>query len=120
MRRHPDVGASIVENIKGKEVESIVGIVRHHHEDFDGTGYPTGLAGENIPFLARVLRVADSYDAMTSRRPYRRRMAKKKVLSEIKGGRGTQFDPAAAEAMLKLIRAGSLSPLIGENTTVVL
>lgn len=118
IRRHPEVGASIVENIRGQDTKLIVGIVRHHHERFDGKGYPDGLAGEDIPFLARILAVADSYDAMTSRRPYRGVLSRKKVISEIEGGSGTQFDAAAATALLDLIRAGQLSPIESGDTTV--
>jgi putative nucleotidyltransferase with HDIG domain len=120
MRRHPEVGAAIVKNIKGKDVNVITGVVRHHHENFDGKGYPDGLAGDDIPFLARILRVADSYDAMTSRRSYRGALAEKKVISEIKKGRGTQFDLSAAQAMLDLIDTGQVMPIEGDDTTVSL
>jgi len=120
IRRHPEVGANIVKNIKGQDIDIIAAVVRHHHERFDGKGYPDGLAGEDIPLLARILAVADSYDAMTSRRSYRGELTDKKVLHEIEEGSGTQFDEAAANAMLELIRAGLLTPIEGDDTTVAL
>lgn len=118
IRRHPEVGSGIVKNIKGQDVELIAGIVRHHHERFDGKGYPDGLSGENIPMLARILAVADSYDAMTSKRSYRGSLNKKKVINEIEEGLGTQFDASAGGAMLELLRAGLISPIKDNDTTV--
>jgi putative nucleotidyltransferase with HDIG domain len=120
IKRHPEVGASIVSNIRGQGVDTIAGIVRHHHERFDGHGYPDGLQGENIPFLARVLAVADSYDAMTSRRSYRGSLRKAKVLRELQNGCGSQFDEKAAVAMVELIKANEVSPIEGNDTTVTL
>lgn len=120
IKRHPEVGASIVKNIRGRDVAVITGIVRHHHERFDGRGYPDGLSGEDIPFLARVLAVADSYDAMTSKRSYRSALTKRKVMSELDKGRGSQFDVSVAEAMLELIQAGHVTPIEGNDTTVTL
>jgi putative nucleotidyltransferase with HDIG domain len=120
IRRHPEVGAAIVKNIKGQDVKIITGIIRHHHENFDGSGYPDHLAGEDIPFLARILRVADSYDAMTTKRSYRGARTKRKVVSELRKGCNSQYDPAAAEAMLDLIKAGQVTPLEGNDTTITL
>ena len=76
---------------------------RYHHEKYDGTGYPDGLTGDEIPEHARIIAVADAYDAMTSYRSYRDPMAQEKVRSEIENGSGTQFDPRFAAIMLQMI-----------------
>ncbi|MBO6215359.1 MAG: HD-GYP domain protein, partial [Lachnospiraceae bacterium] len=76
---------------------------RWHHERFDGGGYPDGLVGEDIPEPARIIAVADAYDAMTSRRSYRAPMTQERVRAEIEKGMGTQFDPRFADIMLKMI-----------------
>jgi putative two-component system response regulator len=78
---------------------------RSHHERFDGKGYPDGLAGEHIPWIARIIGVADAYDAMTSNRSYRQYLPQEVVRGEIVKGRGLQFDPKVADAMLTLIDA---------------
>ena len=83
-------------------------IVRHHHESFDGTGYPDGLAGEAIPLGARVVAVADALDAMTSDRPYRRALSMDEALSRFREGSGHQWDPAVIDAMLVLVEGGRL------------
>jgi len=96
MRSHPNQGARIVEPIPfmGEAVE----IVRSHHERFDGTGYPRGLRGQDIPLAARIFAIADSFDAMTSDRPYRSAMTTEEAVAEILAGSGTQFDPICVEA----------------------
>jgi HD-GYP domain-containing protein (c-di-GMP phosphodiesterase class II) len=78
--------------------------VRHHHERWDGQGYPDGLAGEAIPLGARVLAVADTFDALTSDRPYRRGMSVERAVVILREGAGTQWDPAVVSAMLDLLR----------------
>lgn len=120
IRRHPEVGATIVRNIKGQDIDIIAAVIRHHHERFDGRGYPDGLTGEDIPLLARVLAVADSYDAMTSRRSYRGSLSKQQVVTELSQGKGTQFDNQAASAMLELVESGQVAPIEGNDTTVTL
>ena len=75
-------------------------MVRHHHERFDGRGYPEGLAGERIPPLARVLAVADAYDAMTSDRPYRLASNHRRAIREVLTCSGTQFDPSVVQGLL--------------------
>ena len=77
--------------------------ILHHHEHFDGTGYPSGLQGDNIPLEARILAVADAYDAMTSLRPYRERLLPKAALAELRCCAGTQFDPELVEVFYKLM-----------------
>ena len=96
MRAHPSIGDQIVEPIRF--LEGAVEIVRTHHERWDGAGYPSGLAGEQIPLAARVFAVADSFDAMTSDRPYRRAMSLDQALEEIRRGAATQFDPTVVRA----------------------
>jgi HD-GYP domain-containing protein (c-di-GMP phosphodiesterase class II) len=107
MRAHPLIGAQIVEPIRflGGAVE----IVRSHHEWFDGRGYPRGLRGEQIPLAARIFSVADSFDAMTSDRPYRSALPFEKANEEVRDGAGTQFDPVVVEAFLELAGSGQLS-----------
>ena len=78
-------------------------IVRSHHERYDGKGYPDGLKGEDIPPVARIIGVADAYDAMTSNRSYRNVLPQEVVRAEIEKGMGTQFDPVFAKIMLKMI-----------------
>lgn len=102
MERHPVIGAQILQPLS--MYQAGLAIVRHHHERWDGRGYPAGLAGEQIPFGARVLAVADCFDAMTSDRPYRRAMSVERALAEIEAGRGSQFDPMVVDALLRAMR----------------
>ncbi|MBP5311560.1 MAG: HD-GYP domain-containing protein [Clostridia bacterium] len=101
IKKHPVIGNGILESIKENPRLSIG--ARWHHERYDGKGYPDGLAGENIPTEARIIAVADAYDAMTSKRSYRDLLPRERVIDEIRNGSGTQFDPRFAEAMLQLI-----------------
>jgi len=98
MKRHPDLGASILRGIR--RLDDIVVGIRSHHERYDGRGYPDGLAGENIPIEGRILGLADSFDAMTSNRTYRRALPLERAVEEIRKNAGTQFDPALAEVFL--------------------
>ncbi|SDT85965.1 HD domain-containing phosphohydrolase [Desulfobacula phenolica] len=100
IKEHPVIGADIISKLGLWDRE--MKIIRHHHERFDGKGYPDGLKGEQIPKLARILCVADSFDAMASDRAYRKKMKKSKVLDIIKENSGTQFDPIVVEAFLKV------------------
>jgi len=100
MRKHPEFGARIVAGIPF--LEDVARIVRHHHERWDGRGYPDGLAGEDIPLGARIFAVADSFDAMTSDRPYRRAMTIDEARAEVARCRGTQFDPTVADAFARI------------------
>ena len=101
IKTHPVMGAKILENIEGKQRLAIG--AKWHHERFDGKGYPDGLAGVAIPEEARILSVADAYDAMTSKRSYRDVLSQEYVRNEIEKGRGTQFDPEFAAIMLGMI-----------------
>ena len=80
----------------------------YHHERYDGTGYPQGLSGEDIPLYGRIIGVADAFDAMTANRVYRKQLDFDYVINELKNGKGTQFDPRMVDIMLKLIEDGSI------------
>lgn len=101
IKRHPAIGSQILKNIREMPKLSIG--ARWHHERYDGTGYPDGLAGEEIPEEARIVAVADAYDAMSSKRSYRNIMPQDKIRSELIKGMGTQFDPQFAKIMLQMI-----------------
>ncbi|MBP2644570.1 MAG: metal dependent phosphohydrolase [Firmicutes bacterium] len=101
MKQHAADGADMIADITG--VEPITSVMRHHHERYDGKGYPDGLAGESIPVLSRMLAVCDSFDAMTSKRCYRTEVSLYESLKEIKECAGTQFDPKICEAFIDFI-----------------
>jgi putative nucleotidyltransferase with HDIG domain len=98
MREHPSDGAELIATMT--RLRELVAPVRHHHENWDGTGYPDGLAGEMIPQAARIIRFADTIDAMTTERPYRRTKTAEDVRAEIIRCRGTQFDPQLVDRLL--------------------
>ncbi|HET6455215.1 MAG TPA: HD domain-containing phosphohydrolase, partial [Armatimonadota bacterium] len=98
MRAHPDIGSHILSNIE--ELSDLSLIIRHHHEWMDGTGYPDGLSGEQIPILSRILAIADAYDAMISDRPYRSRMSEREAMKQLREGAGTQFDSQLVDIFL--------------------
>jgi HD-GYP domain-containing protein (c-di-GMP phosphodiesterase class II) len=99
VKRHVEIGEGIVRQIEG--AAQIAEIVRHHHERWDGKGYPDGLSGEESSLLARILAVADAYEVMTSEQPYRDRLAETRVLELIEQDAGKQFDPAVVKALLE-------------------
>jgi putative nucleotidyltransferase with HDIG domain len=113
IQQHPVIGADIMDNLGLWHREKM--IVRYHHERFDGTGYPDGLKGEEIPLLARILSVADVYDAIASDRAYRRRMEEDKILEIMYGGSGTQFDPEIIDIFRQLYQAGELTAITAET-----
>ena len=100
MKRHCQIGAHILADVK--QLEDIVPGVLHHHERYDGRGYPMGLAGHDIPVMGRIICLADCFDAMTSNRTYRRALPLEVALTEIRRCAGTQFDPALAEMLLEI------------------
>ena len=106
IREHPATGEHIVQSLGF--LDRAKPIVRHHHERWDGTGYPDGLKGEEIPFLTRILSVADCYDAMTSERPYRAAMSRDKAVAELEAGTSRQFDPAVVEQFVDVVDNGPL------------
>ncbi|RPJ82674.1 MAG: HD-GYP domain-containing protein, partial [Deltaproteobacteria bacterium] len=104
---HPDIGADIIGQLGMWDEHQQ--IIRHHHERFDGTGYPSKLKNEEIPRLARIVSVADAYDAMASDRAYRKKMDSDKILAIISDCSGTQFDPEYVEAFLALFKEGTIN-----------
>ena len=100
IKNHPSIGAKII--APAKIFDPIIPIVKHHHERFDGRGYPSKLKGNDIPYLARITAVADAFDAMTSRRSYRDSLDLDVVKEEIRKNSGTQFDPEIAKVFLSL------------------
>lgn len=101
VKMHPGKGADILTPVR--QFEPILSIIRHHHERLDGKGYPDGLKGDKIPLLARIIHVADSFDAMTADRPYRKAPGREFAISELKKCSGLQFDPDAAEAFIRYL-----------------
>jgi putative two-component system response regulator len=101
MKQHTTIGSAILSHVK--EMPELVSAARHHHERYDGKGYPDGLSGNDIPEKVRIIAVADAYDAMTSKRSYRDALPQDRVRHEIASGRGSQFDPVFADIMLNMI-----------------
>ncbi|WP_418223386.1 diguanylate cyclase [Clostridium isatidis] len=105
LKQHPENGVEII-----KTIDSLSGampIILHHHERYDGKGYPYGLKGEEIPFLARILCIVDSFDAMTSNRPYNKRKTYEEAIEELKRCSGAQFDPELSNAFIEVIKENS-------------
>jgi len=101
MQQHPIIGEAIVKPVRS--LHKVVALVRHHHERYDGSGYPVGLKGEQIPLGARILSVADTYDAMVTDRPYRKRLSIDEAKAELHKSSGTQHDPKIVEAFLRVL-----------------
>jgi len=120
---HPIKSAELVQNVS--QLRDVVGPVRHHHENWDGTGYPDGLSGEGIPLAARIIMFADTIDAMTSDRPYRAALGKEQVTQELLKMRGRQFDPKICDALLAsplyatLFSSTALRPTPRQNVFVL-
>jgi diguanylate cyclase (GGDEF)-like protein len=106
IKTHPRLGAIIVSNVPN--LVPCVSSILHHHERWDGSGYPEGLKGEEISIEARILAIADSFEAMSSARPYRPALCSEKILKELRGGAGSQFDPKLVHVFIDLIEAGFL------------
>lgn len=113
MKDHTVTGGEILKDIT--MIEGLDVGAKYHHERYDGKGYPEGLKGEEIPLIARIIGVADAYDAMTSNRIYRRHLEADKVLAELKKGNGTQFDPQACDVMIKLVEEDRLPKFNMDN-----
>jgi putative nucleotidyltransferase with HDIG domain len=111
MRRHSEIGANILIEVEG--YSEVARIVRSHHERFDGAGYPDGLAREEIPLLARIIAVADAYNAMTSTRPYRNAMAPDVAIQQLVNGRGSQFQVDLVDAFVRVLQRESDSYRLG-------
>ena len=102
IKEHTTIGANILKNIS--LIDHVQEIVRNHHERYDGNGYPDGLKGKEIPLHARIVMVADSYDAMSSQRIYRNQLPPEKIIQELENNKGTQFDPEITDIFLKLLK----------------
>jgi HD-GYP domain-containing protein (c-di-GMP phosphodiesterase class II) len=104
IKSHPRLGATIVGNVPN--LAPCVSTILHHHERWDGSGYPEGLKGEQISIEARILAIADSFEAMSAARPFRPALCGEKVLKELRRGAGSQFDPQLMEVFIGIIEAG--------------
>ena len=107
VKSHAVVGEKICQPLK--QAGLILEVIRHHHERYDGKGYPDGLAGEDIPLGARIMAVADAYDALTSDRPYRHRLSMEEAIQVLKQEAGRQFDPKLVLAFVSMLETGRLS-----------
>jgi diguanylate cyclase (GGDEF)-like protein len=101
LKQHPSNGVEIIKSVKS--LQEIIPLIINHHERYDGKGYPNNLKGDKIPYLARILTVVDSFDAMTSNRPYNNRKTYEEGIEEVKRCSGTQFDPKIAETFIEVI-----------------
>lgn len=103
MKNHSEQGERILMALETQEMQCAARIVRHHHEGFDGSGYPDALAGENIPVLSRIVALADSYDAMATTRPYHRPKIHREIIAIMDEESGSKFDPDIFRRFLKLV-----------------
>lgn len=106
IRRHPTLSHMILQRLT--EPEGVMEVVLHHHERYDGQGYPSQLKGERIPLLARILAIADAYAAMTSDRPHRKSLDRKEVIEQLRNNKGKQFDPRLVNFLIQLIESGKI------------
>jgi putative two-component system response regulator len=106
IKDHPAIGWNILKNVS--MLPGISWVARWHHERYDGSGYPDGISGEAIPQMVRIVSIADSYDAMTSDRSYRKALSEDRAIMELKAGKGRQFDPYLADVAIDLISHGEL------------
>lgn len=112
LMQHPNNGVEIIKPVES--LKDVIPLIQFHHERFDGKGYPHNLKGEEIPYLARVLTVVDSFDAMTSNRPYNKRKSYEEGVEELRKCSGAQFDPDIAEAFIKVITSKTGERCIGK------
>ena len=115
MEEHTTIGPKIVDHVK--QLRKIVPGIMHHHEEYDGTGYPEGLKGDQIPLIARIIAAADCFDAMTTDRPYRKGLSVQTALDELQKMAGTQFDGNVIEAFVRAYQAGDLNVTIERRPT---
>ncbi len=113
IQTHPKIGADILKNFTA--LNGISEGAKFHHERYDGKGYCEGRAGEDIPLVARIIGVADTYDAMSSERCYRKPLSSETIISELEKGRGGQFDPSIVPHMLDMIADGT-ADILKENS----
>lgn len=110
MRQHPLYGVQILNHVP--QLKDVIPGMLYHHEKLDGRGYPEGLLGGKIPLVAKIIAVADTYDAMTTTRPYRKGLPAETAIGELKKFSGTQFDGAVVEAFLKAFDAGAVQGIV--------
>ena len=113
IKLHPQIGRRILEKVG--RFKKFLSVVELHHERHDGTGYPYGLSGTRIPLAARIVHVADAFDAMLTNRSYRTALTLEAAIEEVRVNAGRDFDPAVAEAFLKLVAEGRLLPEMGQT-----
>ena len=106
IEQHPVIGYALLRDMSF--IVDVLDMVRHHHERWDGAGYPDRLAGQQIPLVARIMAVADAFDSMTSDRPYRAGLPLQTARSRLLDASGTQFWPPAVDALVEIIDAGAL------------
>jgi putative nucleotidyltransferase with HDIG domain len=116
MKKHPEYGWAVLRQIPGMERASLV--ILHHHENFNGNGYPAGLRGEEIPLGSRIVSVIDAFDAMVSSRPYRQGLPLEEAERRLLEASGTQFDPDVVKSFLPLARAEASAVFAAAGTTV--
>jgi HD-GYP domain-containing protein (c-di-GMP phosphodiesterase class II) len=116
MKKHPEFGWAVLRQVPGMERASLM--ILHHHENFDGTGYPGGLRGEEIPIGSRIVSVIDAFDAMVSTRPYRQGMPIEEAVRRLVLGSGTQFDPRVVKSFLPLAQAELTSVFAAAGTSI--
>jgi putative nucleotidyltransferase with HDIG domain len=116
VKQHCDIGADLIATSQG--LRHLAPFIRHHHERWDGRGYPAGLAGEAIPLEARILNVCDSVEAMASDRPYHRGMSADEVIAEVRGCAGAQFDPTIADVFIQITEAQGSSFVVNSAESV--
>jgi len=102
MQKHPVIGYRIAK--QNPKLAKIADLILSHHEKWDGSGYPQGLSGENIPLASRIIAIVDAYDAMTNDRIYRKALSKEEAITEIQRNKGTQFDPLIADVFIKILQ----------------
>ena len=113
IKRHPLIGADILKNYTA--IKDVTDGARYHHERYDGKGYCEGLAGGNIPLIARIIAVADTYDAMSSKRCYRESLSSEVIIDELERVSGSQLDPAIVPHMIDMINEGAAPVLLTED-----
>lgn len=107
MKSHSEIGSRILASIPLEDISELINVVRHHHERYDGSGYPDGLAGDAIPYLSRIIALADAYDAMASTRPYHKPRTHEQIMGVMCGEASGYFDPKLLEKFTQLIATSS-------------
>jgi putative two-component system response regulator len=109
IKKHPEVGAELIKDIH--YLASAIPVILYHHERWNGSGYPHGLKGEKIPVIARIVAIADSFDAMTTQRPYRKELSPEQAFNEVVSGSGVQYDPLIVETFQHAWESGDIAEI---------